>query len=43
MVRIPNLLEIQKKSFERFLQLDVEMEKRENLGLQDVFNSVFPI
>jgi DNA-directed RNA polymerase subunit beta len=43
MVRIPNLLEIQKKSFERFLQVDVEMEKRENVGLQDVFNSVFPI
>ncbi len=42
-VDIPNLLEIQKKSFERFLQSDVEMEKRENVGLQSVFHSVFPI
>ncbi|MBW2725864.1 MAG: hypothetical protein JRE71_15910, partial [Deltaproteobacteria bacterium] len=43
MVDIPNLLEIQKKSFDRFLQGDVEIEKRENHGLQAVFNSVFPI
>jgi len=39
----PNLLEIQRASFERFLQPMVEMEKRENVGLQAVFNSVFPI
>ncbi len=39
----PNLLEIQKASFDRFLQPDLEMEKRENTGLQEVFNSVFPI
>ena len=43
MVDIPNLLEIQKKSFERFLQLNVDMEKREDIGLQNVFHSVFPI
>jgi DNA-directed RNA polymerase subunit beta len=43
MVDIPNLLEIQKKSFERFLQLNVDMEKREDVGLQNVFHSVFPI
>jgi DNA-directed RNA polymerase subunit beta len=42
-VDIPNLLEIQKESFERFLQPDVEQEKRENVGLQAVFSSVFPI
>ncbi len=42
-IDIPNLLEIQKLSFERFLQTSVEMEKRENVGLQAVFNSVFPI
>ena len=40
---IPNLIEIQKRSFERFLQADVEPEKRENAGLQAVFSSVFPI
>ena len=39
----PNLLEIQKLSFERFLQTNIPMEKRESVGLQGVFNSVFPI
>ncbi len=42
-IDIPNLLEIQRFSFERFLQTDVDMEKRESIGLQAVFNSVFPI
>jgi DNA-directed RNA polymerase subunit beta len=42
-LEIPNLIEIQKQSFERFLQTHVEPEKRENTGLQAVFNSVFPI
>ena len=40
---IPNLIEIQKDSFERFLQTRVEPEKREQVGLQAVFQSVFPI
>ncbi len=40
---IPNLIEIQKQTFERFLQTNIEAEKRENVGLQAVFNSVFPI
>jgi DNA-directed RNA polymerase subunit beta len=40
---IPDLIEIQKQTFERFLQTHVEPEKRENSGLQAVFNSVFPI
>ncbi len=42
-VDIPNLLEIQKRSFERFLQKDIHPNKRENSGLQAVFKSVFPI
>ena len=42
-LEIPNLIEIQRKTFGRFLQSDVELEKRENVGLQAVFNSVFPI
>ncbi|MCH2174021.1 DNA-directed RNA polymerase subunit beta [Myxococcota bacterium] len=42
-VEIPNLIEIQNQTFERFLQAEVEPEKRENTGLQAVFNSVFPI
>jgi DNA-directed RNA polymerase subunit beta len=42
-LEIPDLIEIQKQTFERFLQASVEPEKRENAGLQSVFNSVFPI
>ncbi len=40
---IPNLIEIQKRSFERFLQDKVPAEKREDTGLQGAFKSVFPI
>ncbi|MFQ5699879.1 MAG: DNA-directed RNA polymerase subunit beta, partial [Myxococcota bacterium] len=42
-IDIPNLIDIQKRSFDRFLQADVEPEKRESSGLQAVFHSVFPI
>src|SRR5512134_1984112 len=42
-LEIPNLIEIQKDSFERFLQTRIEPEKRERTGLQAVFQSVFPI
>jgi len=42
-LEIPDLIEIQRQTFDRFLQLNVEQEKRENVGLQAVFNSVFPI
>ncbi len=40
---IPNLLEIQKQSYARFLQSDKEAAARDDIGLQSVFNSVFPI
>jgi DNA-directed RNA polymerase subunit beta len=40
---IPNLIGIQKSSYERFLQSNVEPEKREDIGLQKVFKSVFPV
>ncbi len=40
---IPDLIEIQKKSYEEFLQRDVPPEKRENKGLQEAFFEVFPI
>jgi DNA-directed RNA polymerase subunit beta len=43
MLAIPNLIEIQKRSFERFLQEKVPPHKREDNGLQSAFNSVFPI
>ena len=40
---IPNLIEIQLDSYEKFLQQDIAPEKRDGIGLQAVFNSVFPI
>ncbi|MDQ1240445.1 MAG: DNA-directed polymerase, partial [Thermodesulfobacteriota bacterium] len=40
---IPNLIEIQKQSYERFLQSDIDSDVREDFGLEGVFKSVFPI
>jgi DNA-directed RNA polymerase subunit beta len=40
---MPNLIEVQKSSYDHFLQMDVLPEKRGNVGLQEVFKSVFPI
>jgi len=42
-IQIPNLLDVQLESFRNFIQADVEPLKRKNEGLQEVFNSVFPI
>jgi DNA-directed RNA polymerase subunit beta len=42
-IDIPNLIEIQKQSYERFLQKDVPAEARKDTGLQGAFRSVFPI
>jgi DNA-directed RNA polymerase subunit beta len=42
-IDIPNLIEIQKRSYEEFLQLGVPLEERRDSGLQAVFRSVFPI
>ncbi len=42
-IEIPNLIEVQKRSYERFLQMDLLPSEREDIGLQAVFNSVFPI
>src|SRR5512137_1681516 len=42
-IDIPNLIDIQKNSYKRFLQLDVSTELRKNFGLESVFRSVFPI
>jgi len=39
----PSLVEIQKKSFEQFLQARVPADKRDPVGLEGVFRSVFPI
>ena len=40
---MPHLVEIQTKSFEDFLQLGVPKSRRRNIGLQEVFQEVFPI
>ncbi len=42
-LEISNLIEIQLNSYESFLQKDIPPEERTNVGLQAVFNSVFPI
>jgi DNA-directed RNA polymerase subunit beta len=42
-LQIPNLIDIQKRSYDKFLQADVPLDKRQEIGLQGVFNSVFPI
>ena len=40
---LPNLVEVQKRSYDSFLQLRIDPDKRENLGLHAIFKSVFPI
>lgn len=42
-IDLPDLLDIQLKSFNEFLQLDVEPSKRDNKGMQAVFKGIFPI
>jgi len=42
-VEIPNLLAIQIESYDRFLQKDIHPQLRKNIGLQSVFNTLFPI
>ena len=40
---MPNLIEVQKSSYDAFLQIHTQVEDRNNSGLQEVFKSVFPI
>jgi DNA-directed RNA polymerase subunit beta len=42
-IQIPNLIEVQKRSYDRFLQMDMLPSERDDAGLQSVFQSVFPI
>ncbi len=42
-VQMPNLIEVQRNSYEQFLQMYDKVDERINVGLQAVFNSVFPI
>src|SRR5881394_2639484 len=40
---MPNLIEVQKSSYDHFLQMEVPPETCASVGLQEVFKSVFPI
>src|ERR671926_812216 len=40
---MPNLIEVQRSSYDHFLQMEAIPEQRANVGLQEVFKSVFPI
>ena len=42
-VGIPDLIGMQRESIQRFLQKDIPPEKRQDIGLQAVFKSVYPI
>ena len=41
--QIPNLIEVQRESYNRFLQMDLIPEERDTIGLQSVFGSIFPV
>lgn len=40
---LPNLVEVQIKSYKQFLQIGKLAEERENIGLEEVFREIFPI
>ena len=40
---MPNLIDVQRASYEAFLQMNVPVDSRPDTGLQEVFKSVFPI
>lgn len=42
-IDLPNLIEVQIKSYNQFLQLNTLAHERDNVGLQEVFNEIFPI
>ena len=40
---LPNLLDVQLVAYKEFLQIDVPAKERQNIGLQEVFEEIFPI
>ena len=42
-IEVPNLIDIQKSSYDKFLQSTIPQNDRQETGLQAVFRSVFPI
>ena len=41
--QMPNLIEVQRNSYEQFLQMYIPVDERIDVGLQAVFDSVFPM
>ncbi|MGB4107389.1 MAG: DNA-directed RNA polymerase subunit beta [Alphaproteobacteria bacterium] len=41
--QMPNLIEVQRNSYEQFLQMNIPASERSGQGLEEVFSSVFPI
>ena len=42
-VRVPDLIHVQRQSYDKFLQANSTLDVRQKSGLWDVFKSVFPI
>ena len=42
-VSLPNLIEVQSKSFNDFVQLDFLPSERKKIGLEKVFRDIFPV
>ena len=42
-VKMPNLIEVQRHSYDQYLQMYIKPEERSKEGLQEVFLSIFPI
>ncbi|MCS7313448.1 MAG: hypothetical protein NZ742_11155, partial [Acidobacteria bacterium] len=40
---LPHLMELQRRSYQEFLQMDLLPEERQDVGLQAVFRQIFPI
>ncbi len=40
---LPHLLDVQLESYKEFLQMDVPVNERKRIGLQEVFEEIFPI
>ena len=42
-IEVPDLIEVQLKSYSRFIQRDAALNKREDAGLEALFREIFPI
>ena len=42
-MEMPNLLDVQVRAFQTLLQTDAAAQEREDVGLERVFNEIFPI